>query len=227
MRPPKRRLKITPYLAVKNKYYLDQLKFVLRLLLMSSASFGEPVDFEKTSRIVNSIKLGDTEITLANASELLCEGAGTGDVSYFDAATLNDSFILEGGRLLLNGRVVIGFKAGDSYIFKSGILSNKESRPLPVSENFLYADQGKVATIKDSGREIKVIGVGIGGGVTEKFADGFLVWVSSYVCARIWDGEFYLWGVNYGSVKALVEVNLKNKTLTIDKGKPVPIKMHL
>lgn len=199
--------------------------FIALSILLIHSSFSEVVDFERTSRIVNSIHLDKTKITFDRASELLCEGGGTegGEATYFDAATLDNSFLLAGGKLYVNGRIVNGFKVGEEYSFKSGVIYSRDGKALPASGDYLDSDRGQISMIKDGGRVIRVIGTSIGGGITEKCADDYMIWVSSYVCARVWDGDFILWGVNYGRVDASVEVNLKKKTVTIDKGKPVVI----
>ena len=142
---------------------------------------------------------------------------------HFDAATLDNGFLLAGGKLYVNGRMVSGFKLGEEYYFKSGVIYSRDGKALPASDDYLDSDRGKISMIKDGERVIRVIGTTIGGGITEKFATDYMIWVSSGVCTRVWDGDFYLWGVNYGRADKSVEVNLKDKTVTVDKGKPVAI----
>lgn len=205
---------------------IGSISFVAALFLSLGSAFSEVVNFERTSRIVNLIQLNETRIFFDRASELLCEGGGNdGDGEHSIVSTMDNSFLIVGENLFINGRMVIGFNAGEEYTFKEGVLYSRGTKALLTSKEYLDADLGRVSKIDNEKEIIEIVGIGKGGGMTEKCADGYMIWVSSYVCTRIWDGEFYLWGVNYGRVKSNVQVNLKEKTVTIDKGKPVAILM--
>lgn len=218
-------LRIIQFPAVKRQANRLSWSIFAVVALATLTAFSEEVDFERTVRIVNSIKLDDTKIFFDEPAELIASGNGTADlVDYYLESTINNSFFLHGKDLFINGRKVLGFKAGNEYRYERGAIVSKDNKSLTFSDEFVDSGLERVSSIQDDERKISIKGIGIGGGTSERYARGFLIWIDSYVCLKMWNHEFYLWGVNYGRVDFGVEIDLKAQTVAIDKKAPVKIK---
>ena len=195
---------------------------VITMLMVASvccAHCENEVIFERLVLYAKIIQLGNFEIECSPPVERTSQGHGTENgINYHLFTTPNTSFMAYGDKLYVNGRLVKDVRAGQNLRFFNGELSDDKGRAVVVTDNLFGEAEGPVVSFRYRQVALKFVGHdGPGGGGEEYLAENFWICTSSYRCFRIWDGQFVLWGINYGRVKNSVLVDLRKKVIQIDE----------